>query len=94
MFLVPLWEKYHQDGFEIVGYSLDASQKAWKRAIEKDGAYRWLHASHLQGDDAPLLDVLRIRTIPANYLLDAKGEILGKNLHGNKLNQFVAMYMK
>lgn len=91
--LVPLWEQFHQNGFEIIGYSLDASKKAWKKAIDKDGAYRWLHASHLQGDDAPLLDVLRIRTIPANYLLNAEGEIIAKNLHGDALIAFIETYM-
>ncbi len=93
-FLVPLWENYHQKGFEIIGYALDASEKTWKKAIETDGAYRWLHASHLQGDDAPLLEILRIQTIPANFLLDADGKVLAKNLHGEDLVQFVKTYMK
>jgi len=93
-FLVPLWENYHKKGFEIIGYSLDASEKTWKRAIEADGAYRWLQASHLQGDDAPLLDVLRIQTIPANFLLSGDGEVIAKNLHGEDLIRFVERYME
>lgn len=92
--LVPLWENYHQKRFEIIGYALDASEKTWKKAIDTDGAYRWLHASHLQGDDAPLLEILRIQTIPANFLLDADGKVLAKNLHGEDLIQFVKTYMK
>ncbi len=93
-YLVPLWEKYHNEGFEIIGYALDASENIWKKAIETDGAYRWLHASHLQGDDAPLLETLRIQTIPANFILNAEGKVIAKNLHGEDLLQFVENYFK
>ncbi|MCB9298479.1 MAG: hypothetical protein H6559_36010 [Lewinellaceae bacterium] len=71
--LAPLWDKYHEKGFQVIGYALDGSERTWKGAIEKDGAHRWLHASHLRGDDAPVMEALRLQTIPANFLLDAKG---------------------
>ncbi len=92
--LVPLWEKYHKDGFQIIGYALDASESSWNNAIEKDGAFRWLHASHLRGDDAPLMEVLRIQTIPANFLVNADGRVLAKNLHGEHLVEFVDSFMR
>lgn len=87
--LVSLWEKQHGAGFQIVGYALDASQGAWSTAIEKDGVGKWPHASHLQGDDAPLLKALRMTSIPANFLLDENGKVLAKNLHGEELVKFV-----
>lgn len=91
--LVPLWEKYHADGFQIVAYGLESSEKAWSNAIKKDGAYRWLHASHLQGDKNPFMDALRLNTIPANFLLDNEGRVLTKNLHRTDLVDFVDDYM-
>jgi thiol-disulfide isomerase/thioredoxin len=93
-FLVPLWDEYHQRGFQIVGYGLEASPKAWSRAIEADGAYRWPHASDLQGDDSPLFELLRLTTIPANFLLDAKGRVIAKNLHGEELMEHVRSVME
>lgn len=92
--LLPLWEKYHDNGFQIVGYALDAGDKAWKNAIEKDGAAVWVHASHLQGDDAPLMATLRIQTIPANFILDGQGKVLAKNLHGENLVKFIEKYLQ
>lgn len=92
--LVPLWEKYNNQGFQIVAYGLESSEKAWDNAITKDGADRWLHASHLQGDQNPFMDALRLTTIPANFLLDEKGGVLAKNLHGTDLVDFVDDYMK
>lgn len=91
--LVPLWEEHHQKGFQIIGYALDAGQKAWVRAIEKDGVYRWPQAAHLRGDDSPFFAALRISTIPANFLLDGTGKVVAKNLHGKELAKFVDDYL-
>lgn len=93
-FLVPLWDEFHEDGFQIIGYGLEASQRAWTRAIEADGAYRWPHASDLQGDDSPLFESLRLTTIPANFLLDSEGRVVAKNLHGEELVEFVRSRME
>lgn len=91
--LQPLYERYENAGLQIVAYSIDASPTAWRAAIARDGA-RWPHASHLTGDAAPLLDTLRIRTIPANFIVDDKGKILAKNLHGEALTRFVTDFLK
>lgn len=92
--LVPLWDQYHTKGFQIIGYALDSGDKSWKNAILKDGADRWLHASHLKGDDSPLFEKLKITTIPANYIVNQEGKILAKNLHGQELEAWVAKYLK
>ncbi|RUA17940.1 MAG: hypothetical protein DSY83_03250 [Flavobacteriia bacterium] len=91
--LLPLWEKYRPNGFQILAYGLESNEKAWVNAMERDGVDRWLHASHLLGDQNPLMDALRLRTIPANFLLDTEGRVLAKNLHGTQLIHFVDTYM-
>lgn len=92
--LVPLWDAFHARGFQIVGYALDSDHNTWQKAVEKDGAGRWPQATHLQGDDAPLLRALRLTTIPANLLIDAQGKIVAKNLHGDALRALVEAYLK
>jgi len=92
--LVPLWDTFHDQGLQILAYGLENNEEAWKTAIEKDGADRWIHASHLEGDEAPFLKVLRIQTIPANYILDEKGTIIAKNLHGEALTTFIESYFQ
>lgn len=92
-YLVPLWDAQHAAGFQIIGYALDASQSSWERAILQDGADRWIHASDLRGDDAPLLDRLRLQTIPANLLVDEAGRVVAKNLHGERLQSFVREWL-
>lgn len=91
--LAPLYPKYKEQGLQIVGYSLDSNRPAWAAAIAKDGA-NWPQASHLQGDVSPFLDRLRITTIPANFLVDEKGVVVAKNLHGTELATFVEQFFQ
>ena len=91
--LAPLWAAYKDKGLQIIAYSIDSNGAAWKAAITKDGAV-WVHASHLTGDASPYMEALRISTIPANFILDGKGEIIAKNLHGEELENLIKEYIK
>ena len=92
--LAPLWNAYHDQGLQIIAYALESDETAWRQAAEHDGANSWLQASDLQGDDAPFLKKIRIQTIPANFILDDKGLVIAKNVHGMALLDFVKSYMK
>jgi thiol-disulfide isomerase/thioredoxin len=92
--LVPIWEKHHENGVKIIGFSLEGNAASWESAAEKDGADRWLQASELQGDDTPMLRRIRVRTIPANFILDENGIVLAKNIHGQALINWVNEYLK
>jgi thiol-disulfide isomerase/thioredoxin len=92
--LVPIWDEYHEQGLQIVAYGLESDESIWRAAVERDGANRWFHASDLQGDDAPFLKKIRVRTIPANFILDDKGMVIAKNVHGTALMDLVKIHMK
>ena len=92
--LVPIWEEYHTKGVQIIGISLESNASGWQTAVDKDGANRWLQASELNGDDTPILRQIRIRTIPANFILDEKGIVLAKNVHGQDLVDWVDRYLE
>ena len=92
--LVPIWDEYHDQGLQIVAYGLESDESAWRAAVERDGADRWLHASDMQGDDTPFLKKIRVRTIPANFILDDKGLVMAKNVHGKALMDWVKNYME
>jgi peroxiredoxin len=93
VFLAPLYATYKDQGLEIIGYSIDNDGESWKKAITKDQAV-WLHASHLTGDSTPFMDALRISTIPANFILDAQGKVVAKNVYGEELQKFVRAYLE
>ena len=92
--LVPIWEKYHDQGVQIIGYSLEGNAEGWQAAVKIDGADRWLHSSELQGDNTPILNKIRVKTIPANFILNEKGVVLAKNIHGQDLINWVENYLK
>jgi len=87
--LVPLYDKYSDQGLQIVGYALDADKGSWIKAIRRDDVGKWPQASHLQGDDAPFLDKMNISTIPANLIVDDKGTVIAKDVHGAKLDTLI-----
>ena len=92
--LVPLWDEYHNQGVQIIAYALESDELTWRTAAKHDGANRWLQASDLQGDDASFLKKIRIQTIPANFILDDKGLVIAKNVHGKALMDLVKSYLK
>jgi len=92
--LAPIWDEYHDQGLQIIAYGLESDESAWRAAVERDGANRWFQTSDLQGDDATFLKKIRVRTIPANFILDDKGVVMAKNVHGSALIDLVKSYMK
>ena len=92
--LVPLWEEYNTQGLQIIAYALESSEKSWQIATERDGANRWLNVSDLQGDDTPFLKKIRVQTIPANFILNDKGVVIAKNLHGKELMHWIKDYIE
>lgn len=91
--LVPLWDQYHDQGLQIIAYGLESDASQWHKAIIRDGADRWIHASDLQGDEGLLMQRIRLQTIPANFVLNGQGVVIAKNLHGKDLMDWVASYM-
>ncbi|WP_291865156.1 TlpA disulfide reductase family protein [Maribacter sp.] len=91
--LAPIWNDYHDQGVQIVAYGLESNEASWRAAVKRDGANRWYHASDLQGDDAFFLKKIRVKTIPSNFILDDKGVVIAKNVHGKALIELVKNYI-
>ncbi|MFP4041422.1 MAG: redoxin domain-containing protein [Bacteroidales bacterium] len=82
--LVENYEKYKDEGFEIVGVSLDQDKEAWVKAIEKDDI-TWPQMSNLNGwENEPRKDY-GVMAIPSNFLFDEDGKIVAKDLRGEEL---------
>ncbi|MFM2285176.1 MAG: hypothetical protein RLZZ543_673 [Bacteroidota bacterium] len=72
-------------GFTIYNVSLDMKKEAWVAAIQKDGLEWEYHVSDLGGWGSKAAALYGVNSIPANYLIDAKGVIIAKNLRGAAL---------
>lgn len=81
------------DGFEIYGLSLDKNQDAWIAAIKQDNL-SWPNVSDLGGWDSEGAVMYGVNSIPANFLLDANGVIIAKNLKGANLHATLQKLVK
>ena len=72
-------------GFAIYSVSLDRAMGAWKAAIAKDGLEWPYHVSDLKSWQSAAGKTYRVSSIPASFLIDANGIIIGRNLRGPAL---------
>lgn len=91
-FVVAAFEKYKDKNFTILGVSLDESKEDWLKAI-KDDKLAWTQVSDLKGWKNEASTLYGVRGIPANFLLDAEGKIIEKNLRGDKLTEALDKYL-
>lgn len=88
-----VYETYKDKGFDIVGISLDSNKAAWQKGIA-DLGITWHQLSDLKGWRNAGAAKYGVRAIPATFLLDPKGKIIGKDLRGEELGQKLAEVLK
>jgi peroxiredoxin len=78
------YKLYHNKGFEIYQINVDESESDWKKAVGFD-ELPWI--STREDDSRNLLNakLFNVTTLPANFLFDKEGNIIGSNLHDKTL---------
>ncbi len=79
-------------GFEIYGVSLDLKKSNWENGITSQ-KINWIQVSDLKYWRSPVAKSYNIQELPFNILIDGKGIILAKNLHGNDLEKGIAKFL-
>lgn len=87
--LVKAYNKYKDEGFQMLGVSLDKKREDWVRAIEADNL-EWTQVSELKYWQTPIVQEYKITGIPFSLLLDPEGKIVAKNLRGERLHEKLA----
>lgn len=82
--VVALYNELHEKGLNIIGVSLDKDAESWKKAIAEDGLV-WKHVSNLKFWQDPIAEQYNVKSIPATFILDEKGNIVAKDLRGDAL---------
>ncbi len=91
--VVALYKEFHDKGLNIIGVSLDKEASKWKEAIAKDGLL-WPQVSNLKHWKEPIALQYNVESIPATFILDAKGNIVAKNLRGDALRAKVVALLE
>jgi thiol-disulfide isomerase/thioredoxin len=91
-----LYAKYHDQGVEFIGVSLDAPEdegglSSLKSYVEKTGM-PWLHYYQGQGFDSEFSTRMAVAAIPQVFLIDAEGRLAHINARG-KLETLLPDYL-
>lgn len=90
--VIKTYEKHHDGGFEIIGVSLDQDEQKLKN-FTKEKNMTWQQYFDGKGWQNKLAQKYGVQSIPATYLLDAEGKIIGRNLRGEALEEAVTKAM-
>lgn len=82
--VVSVYKDFHDKGLNIISVSLDKDGAKWKEAIAKDNL-TWTHVSNLKFWEDPIAVLYNIKSIPATFILDEKGNIIARDLRGEEL---------
>jgi len=88
--LKDIYKAYKSKGFEIYQISIDEDEEKWKAEVRFD-ELPWINTREDDPSNPRNAMLYNVKAVPANYLYDRDGTIVGSNLHGRslqiKLNQ-------
>jgi len=87
------YAKHHDKGFEIIGISLDSDKDKLTEFLAKN-EIGWRQFFDGGGWKNKLAVEYSVQSIPATYLLDGEGKIIGSNLRGEELEAAVEKALK
>ena len=87
--VVKAYEKHHDKGFEIIGISLDQNEVGLKN-FTKDRNMPWQQYFDGKGWGNKLAQKYGVQSIPATFLIDGEGKIIGRDLRGEALEEAVS----
>jgi peroxiredoxin len=82
--VVKTYNAFKNKNFTVLGVSLDQDKPRWLEAIKKDGL-AWAHVSDLKYWNNEVAVQFGIQSIPASFLIDPNGVIIGRDLRGDDL---------
>ena len=84
--LKNIYNQFKGKGLEIYQVCLDPNKLLWEELVRKYDI-KWVCVRDGEGLKSPAATVWNIQNIPANYIINKKYEIAGKNLTGQRLEE-------
>ncbi len=88
-----VYNRYKDEGFDIIGISLDTDEKRLRNYLEKNDI-PWRQVFSGKGWQSPVSQQYGIRGIPAPWLIDRDGTLISKQARGRKLGKLVVEALK
>ncbi len=91
--LRKLYKKYYSKGLRIYQVAADTDVQHWKDMVKSE-QLKWINVCDATNGSRVALEMYNIKRVPANYLIDQRGVIVGKNLFGTDLEEKIEAYIK
>ncbi len=91
-YVFKAYEKYHDQGFEVIGISLDKDKAKLEKFI-KDRKMPWPQSFDGKGWGTDLAVKYGIKSVPATFLIGPDGTVVATNLHGDHLVKMVKKHL-
>ncbi|MDM3872020.1 TlpA disulfide reductase family protein [Porticoccus sp. W117] len=87
--LKDTYQRFHNRGFEIVSFTIDADKEEWQIASEEEDL-PWYNLGDLKGHASPIATSFGVSGVPATFLVDAKtGRLVSKTRDHDELNALI-----
>ena len=83
--LKDIYEKYADDGFQIYQVCVNTPKSVWIESVQAQ-RLPWLSVYGSAETVSSVLSVYNVQRLPSDYLIDADGNIVGKDLYGSALD--------
>jgi thiol-disulfide isomerase/thioredoxin len=89
---IKLYERFRQQNLRertpivFINVAIDERLEYLKPAIRQDDLHWPYNICDLKGWKSPIVEAYRLKSIPANFIFDAEGKLVNKNVWGNTLD--------
>lgn len=91
--LVSLVNKYNRRELEVYLVALDTLTNTWKERIRQQNLY-FNNVIDTKGQSSSLINGLGILQLPTNFILDANGRVVAKNIWDEQLEKSLDLLLK
>lgn len=84
--LKQIYNKFRHRGVQIYQVCLDPNRLLWEKLVKEYGI-NWVCVWDAEGVQSKAAKNWNIQSVPADYIINQKAEIVGKNLYGKRLEE-------
>lgn len=88
-----LYEKYREQGFEIIGITSDGTKEQVSKILKKTGATWPQRLDNGPNAKVSYHSLYNITSLPTVWLLDKEGKIVDRNARGERLEPLIRYYL-
>ncbi len=90
--LIPVYNEFHEKGFEIYAIALDTQKETWMNAYRLDKA-TWINVNDFKGLESPAAKECGTGSIPTTILIDSDGKVVTRNMQVAELKTWLMTHL-